>query len=679
MSERDTMGRTAVMVERTTTFGDLLRRLRTAAGLTQEELAERAGLSARGISDLERGRRSRPYFETVRLLADAFDLSDEDRSMLLSAARDEIEQPLATVAGSSTNLPVQLTGLVGRQADCHALRDLLRREDVRLVTLMGPGGVGKTRLAIEVARDIGSAYPGGVYFVPLAPLRDPNLVLTSIAHVLGLSDSSSEPMLTRLSAYLDRKRVLLLLDNFEHLLPAVPVVRDLLMRCPGLTILVTSRSALLISGEHQFAVSPLALPAPDMTDDVEAIARNPSAALLLQRLAAIDRRFVLSRADLDAIVEICRRSDGLPLALELAAARARHLTLQELSVRLHRRLDLLSHGPRDLPPRQQALRDTIAWSYDLLPPPEQRLLRWLSVFVGGWTLVRAEELCAGNDGPSIDIVDGLAMLVDNSLVRLERDHDGRSWYVMLDTIREFAESELSASGEAATVRRRLASVMIDYVAAADRELRSGERLNWTRLVALEVDNVRSTLRWLLDSGEMERALEMVGNLLWFWDAVGRGREGRAWGEEALARPGADRSSWAYARASYATGQQAWAMGDLAAARDLLSASVQRFRLLGDLGSLGQALNQLGSTYLSGGDIVTARALLSESVQCLDSDDFRWDYGLAIFMLGDAMSRTDPEAARACYEKSLAAFRSVGDPFGMAIPITGPRWSRHARA
>ncbi len=671
MSERGELRRTAVMVERITTFGDVLRRFRTAAGLTQEDLAERAGLSARGISDLERGRRSRPYFETVRQLADALGLNDGDRSVMLSAARDAVEQPSEETSDSPpANLPVQLTGLVGRDSDCQALSDLLRRDDVRLVTLTGPGGVGKTRLALAVATEVRPAYPGGVYFVPLAPLRDPDHVLTSIAHTLGLSDSSSDPMLLRLTAYLDRRRILLLLDNFEHLLPAVPAISDLLMRCPDLTILATSRSALLVSGEHQFAVSPLSLPDPKAANDAETIAHNPSAALLLQRLSAIDRRFVLTEVDLNAVIEICRRSDGLPLALELAAARARHLTLQELATRLHHRLDLLTHGPRNLPPRQQALRDTIAWSYDLLAPPEQRLLRWLAVFVGGWTLERAEDLCAGADGLPINVVDGLATLVDSSLVRVERDSVGRSWYVMLDTIREFVEGELTVSSEEVIVRQRLASVMIAYTEEADRRLRSGERLAWTRLVEPEVDNVRTTIRWLLDSGDTERALELVGNLLWFWDAVGRGREGRAWGEEVLSRSNAKRLSWAYARASYVTGQQAWAMGDLTAAKQLLTASSERFRLLGDRGSLGQALNQLGSAYLSSGDIVNARALLSESVQLLDSDEFRWDYGLSVFMLGDAISSTDPDAARTHYEQSLTAFRAVGDPFGMAIPITG---------
>ncbi|MGN6362107.1 MAG: tetratricopeptide repeat protein, partial [Thermomicrobiales bacterium] len=265
---------------------------------------------------------------------------------------------------------------------------------------------------------------------------------------------------------------------------------------------------------------------------------------------------------------------------------------------------------------------------------------------------------------------GLAALVDNSLVRVERGADGHTRYEMLETIREFAEEQLAASGEEEAVRRRHAAVMFAYAEQADRGLQSGERLMWTRAVAAEVDNVRAALRWLLDHDETERALVFVGNLLWFWDALARGREGRTWGEEALAKANADPDNWAYARASYATGQQAWVMGDLATASRLLTASVERFRALGDRHSLGQALDQLGSTYLSSGDVASARTLLSESAELLDAVGDRWGYGLAVFMLGDALLTADPSAARQCYEHSLAAFRALGDQFGMAIPITG---------
>ncbi|HEX7102287.1 MAG TPA: tetratricopeptide repeat protein [Nitrolancea sp.] len=655
-------------MESLATFGGLLKRFRVAAGLTQEGLAERAGLSARGISDLERGRRSNPYFETVRLLADALELEDEDRAALIAAARGcgidsspALEPP--------TNLPRPLTSLIGRAGDIRNVCQFLQRPGVRLVTLTGPGGVGKTRLALEVAAEMRSAFPDGCYVVSLAALRAPDLVLATIAHTLGLADSRNEPPLTRLMTRLRDRRLLLVVDNFEHLLAAAPSVSDLLTGCPDLTVLATSRAPLALSGEQEFVVSPLTLPDSQQSMDLETVAQTPSAALLLERLPAIDPRFLRAEVNVAAITEICQRTEGLPLAIELAAARGRHLTLQELAARLERRLDVLTHGPRDLPARQQTLRDTIAWSYDLLAPQEQRLLRWLAVFAGGWTLEHAEELCRGDGGVPINVMDGLAALVDSSLVWFQRGSRGGR-YGMLETIREFAEEQLAVSGEEEAVRRRHATVMFAYAEQADRGLQSGDRPVWTRALAAEVDNVRAALRWLLDRDETKRTLEFVGYLLWFWDAIGRGREGREWGEEALAKVNADPESWAYARASYATGQQAWAMGDLASASRLLTASVECFRALDDRRSLGQALDQLASTYLSKGDAVTARKLFSESAELLEAVGDRWGYGLAVFMLGDAVLHDDPNAARQCYEKSLAAFRELGDQFGIAISLTG---------
>ena len=658
------------MVDATLPFGLLLRRYRAAAGLTQEALAERAGLSARGISDLERGERERPHFDTVELLAGALELAAQERATFMAAARAATPGgPRAPHLDVPVNLPVPLTSLIGRDGDVEAVLDLLDRGDVRMVTLTGPGGVGKTRLALAVAAAVRGRFLDGVSFVPLAAVRDPDLILATVAHTLGVPEASGAPPLSRLAGHLRQKRVLLVLDNFEHLLGAAPSVSELLAVCAGLSVLVTSRAILRLVGEHAYTVPPLPLPDPDQSTDLARLSHVPATALFLQRLAASGQGSRFDSADAPAIAEICRRVDGLPLAIELAAARSRHLTAPELAARLTRRLPLLTHGPRDLPARQQTLRDTIAWSYELLTPDQQRLLRRLAVFVGGWTLEAAEALCQGNDGPTVDSMDELAALVDSSLVGIERGGQ-RTRYGMLETIREFAEERLVASGEEAAVRRRHADVLLAWTDRAERGLQSGQRTAWSRASAAELGNVRAALRWSLDNDETERALQIVGNLDWFWDAVARDGEGWAWSKEALAKENAGRQSWGYARTLSAAGAIAWNMGDYAASTRLLTESVARFRVLADQRSLGQALMNLGLTALYQGDVDAGRQLVNESVALFEALDDPWNLGLARFALGELLVAQDPDAARTAYERSLAVFRSVGDPWGIAHALTG---------
>jgi transcriptional regulator with XRE-family HTH domain len=368
-------------------LGDLLRRYRTESGLTQEELAERAAISARTVSDIERGLRNAVYRGTARRLADALDLDAPDREAFEKAARRGAVREATRPSGNAieigamqSRLPSPLTRLIGRDDDLRAILGALRTAEVRVLTIVGPGGIGKTRLAIEVANEARTAFVDGVFFVPLAVTSDPGLVPTLIARELRLT-AVRKPIAEALRDHLREREALLVLDTFEHLLPAAAFVAELAVACPRVTFLVTSRAPLRVRGEHELRLAPLAVPDKSARGlDLDAY---PATALFLERAHAVKRDLVLDDEKAAAVAEICRRLDGLPLALELAAVRLRHLPLATLREQLDYRLDLLVGGPRDLPARHQAMRDTVAWSYDLLQPGEQRLFRQLSVFAGG--------------------------------------------------------------------------------------------------------------------------------------------------------------------------------------------------------------------------------------------------------------------------------------------------------
>src|SRR5215213_7355075 len=399
-------------------FGGLLRSYRVAAGLTQEELAERAGVSTRGVSDLERGAHGLPRKDTLQLLLDALTLPPTDRAALVAAAR----RPVATRAGREPDdrppgLLVPLTPIIGREQAIEAVAALLAQPTIRLLTLTGPGGTGKTRLALAVGEHMASAFPDGVVFVSLAPVADPGLVTPTIAERLGVQERAEQTLRDALVTHLAGKRILLVLDNFEHVLPAAPLVAELLGACPALRVLTTSRAALHLSGEHLYSDPPLALPDVDRLPPLEELGQTAAVRLFVDRARAVKSDFALSEANTPAVVVIVHRLDGLPLALELVAARARALSPAALSVRLDRSLPLLTGGAQDLPDRQRTLRDTIAWSYDLLRPNEQTLFRRLGVFAGGCTLEAAEAV-ANLDEP-FDVLEGMIALLDASLLQSE--------------------------------------------------------------------------------------------------------------------------------------------------------------------------------------------------------------------------------------------------------------------
>src|SRR5947209_8312205 len=482
-------------------FGELLRHFRRRAGLTQEELAERANVSARAISDLERGAKQGPHRTTVALLAGALLLSADER-VLLDRSTRRTRGPLRAVdAERPVPWPEPPTSLVGRRRDVEEAVHRLRWGGVRLLTLTGPGGVGKTRVILATTHALRNDCPGGPTYVSLASLRDAHLVGPTLARALGLRDAGNGGIEEALLAHLQERDTIIVLDNFEHLTEGAGLVSSLLQGCPRVRFLVTSRTALKLQGEHRMEIAPLEVPGEGVQVNAEAAARYPAVELFAQRAAAARRDFALTESTLPAVIEICRRLDGLPLAIELAAARIAHLSPQGLLMRLSRRLPLLIDGPADLPSRQQTMWDTIAWSYDLLDDAERSLLRHLSVFAGGWSLEAAEAVCGQAEGETRALFAGLSALIDKSLVLVDELAEGEPRYRMLEIVREFAGEQLTALGEQEAMRGRHAVHFLAFAEGAEPLLGGPDQARWLECLEREHDNLRAALDYAQTGGE----------------------------------------------------------------------------------------------------------------------------------------------------------------------------------
>ncbi len=583
--------------------------------------------------------------------------------------------PLRTDDRRSDTLPVQLTPLIGREREVTAVVRLLRHERVRLVTFTSPGGTGKTRLALQVAAEIRDVFVGGVFFVSLASLNDSMLVIPTIARILGIRESMGQPAFARLVEVLQQKQVLLLLDNFEQVVEAALQVVDLLTSCPQLKLLVTSREVLHVRSEHEFAVPPLALPDPAHLPKLAALARTPAVALFLQRAQDARPEFKLTSANARAVVEVCVRLDGLPLAIELAAARMKLLSPQTLLRRLDQPLNVLTGGARDVPARQQTLRNTIEWSYQLLNAREQRLFRWLSIFVGGCSLQAAEAVCTGPRDGAGQVLDGVASLVDKSLLqRVEQTGRGSEEQedqrlLMLETIREYGLEALIASGEGPGARQAHADYFLHLAEEAEPALKGPLLVDWLERLEREHDNLRAALQWDLESGRGEVALRLGIALERFWVVRGQRTEGLAFLQKALA--GSARvAATIRAKALLTAARLAFNQSSYDQGERLAQESLALFRELGDKCGIALSLNRLGVAAWRRGDFRAARVLLEEDLilfrEMGDRDRVAW----SLFMHG-LLDNKQGEYTRASslFEESLALFRELGNKRGIAASLT----------
>ncbi|HET9703611.1 MAG TPA: helix-turn-helix domain-containing protein [Vicinamibacterales bacterium] len=608
-------------------FGAQLKALREAAGYTQEELATIAGLSVHGISALERGERRRPHVETVRALSAALDLSGPARDALLASARAPADAT-AVDELSHVSLPVPLTALLGRDSDLRALRDLLADPAARLITLVGPGGVGKTRLALELARATADDGACRVLFVGLAAVRNSAFVAPAIAEALGVSAEAALDLPRRVRLACEGRPTLLLLDNFEHLLDMAPLVADLLGSVATLRVLATSRAPLRVGGEREYAVGPLAL---DVELDVSSpadLARAPAVRLFMERARDVQPDFRLTASNGPTVSAICRRLDALPLALELAAPWLKVLTAEDLLRRLMHDVLLPTAGRRDLPERQQTINATVAWSYHLLEPDEQRLFRRLGVLPGRFPieaaaaiLGRRKESSSGSD----EALRAAAGLIDKSLLRRgEISVAGRPLYDMLETVRAYAALELTATGERDDALEGLVRYSTAEASLAAEGLAGRAQVEWLDRVREDLESHRAALAWLIERGRPEEACDIAWNLFFFWVIRGHAAEGLQWYEQILDWPTLPPAT--ESRALLGAAAMRYTLGELGHARTALTRALALAHETGDLVMVARAENLLGDIEHSGGNAAAAREHFARGIEGFRALALPWGLG-----------------------------------------------------
>lgn len=649
----------------TPTFAELLKRHRIEAALSQEALAARAGLSVRAISDLERGVKKRPYLETVRLLADALDLTLPARAELARAGRIQM-----TVMSSVLNepapdtgadaLPLPPTPLVGREREIAAIEAALRERETRLVTLAGTGGVGKTRLALATARRMTVQFSSGIVWVDFAPLDDPNLVLPTIALSLGARDADHQSLARSVRERVDGRQLLVIFDNCEHLLDAISESAALLTAVPGPTLMATSRIPLDIDAERLFRVEPLDLPDPDRPILLGEVRENDAVSLFVARAKTVRSDFELDENNVGSVVRICRHLDGLPLAIELAAARMRVLTPAALGALIGTHLEVLGEGPADAPARQRRIESTIAWSYALLSSQHQRVFRRLGVFAGGCSLNAVTTVTSDTDAPALH--DQISVLVNENLVRQVDGPAGETRFLLLETVRQFAERALDQSAEAGTIRERHARYFCALAQAAEPGMRGSEQKAWLDRLTADLPNLRGAMTWGIDHGDGELVLGIAVSLWRYWLARGELREGSVWLERGLAAGHLSISIRCQGLASAAS--LARLRGDFATAERLGNELLSIARATDDEWGIVTGLSILGLIISCQGRLDEAAQLGEEALT--HARDFGDTHILALahYRLADAYDERDWIRAREHYREALRLWQSIDHGWGI---------------
>jgi predicted ATPase/DNA-binding XRE family transcriptional regulator len=651
-------------------FGYWLKQRRDRLDLTQDQFARQVGCATSTLQKIEAGRR-RPSPEFAGRLAIILRVEPDKRPAFVEFARGGQELAGYELFRPPTNLPAGSTPLIGREDDVANVRRRLMRDDTRLVTLVGPPGIGKTRLSLQVAAEVRDRFDDGVYFVPLAPVSDRDLVTPAIVKILGLRESAHRAPVDRLCHYLRFRRMLLVLDNFEQVVAAAPLLAELLAACPRLKLLVTSRMPLRLRAERQYPVPLLALPELTPLPPAGELTRYAAVALFADRAEAVKPDFTITEDNASAVATLCYRLDGLPLAIELISARVTMLPPSELLARLGGPLLLGSDGLRDVDERQRTLRDAIEWSYNLLDSEERSLFARLGVFVGGWTLDAAESVQRHMEAPAqTSTLDLLASLVEKSLV-MQLHFNGETRFTMLETIREHALEQLESGREAEAVRRCHAAYYLSHAEAVTPQMHTSARL--VNQVEREHDNLRVALQWSLDRGQLDTVCRLAAALIWLWVIhTWHLSEGRKWLDRALAAArDAGLPPLAQARLHQDAGLLAYLQGDHVAARGLHRGALALARVSKDKAMIAHALHGLSNAAMNQGQYEEVTVLLEECLPLARTTGEKWLEAVALNNLAEvARLQGEFERAGQMYEAGLSLLSELGDKYFTPILLDG---------